>query len=231
MKTYLSHGGGVNSTALMLLLEKEGVEFESVFVDHGGDYPDTYQYINYLQKMGHPISVIKPYVSGCLTIEQYALKYHIIPARWQRWCTQRFKIIPLNNYFEKPCVNLIGIDASEKHRTLYEHQKQDKRIKLHYPLVERKITRQGCIRIIKEGGLEVPPRSGCWFCPFMSYKAIRKLYVNYPDLYERMKRMELNTGRNFYFDQGDHGGRKRPVSSIVAEDTSRLDKFCEGEGK
>jgi len=41
MRKYLSHGVGVNSTALMLLLEDEGVEFESVFVDHGGDYPET----------------------------------------------------------------------------------------------------------------------------------------------------------------------------------------------
>jgi len=40
MKNYLSHGMGVNSTALMLLLADEGIEFESVFVYHGGDYPE-----------------------------------------------------------------------------------------------------------------------------------------------------------------------------------------------
>jgi len=50
MKKYLSHGMGVNSTALMLLLEDEGIEFESVFIDHGGDYPETYEYVNYQKK-------------------------------------------------------------------------------------------------------------------------------------------------------------------------------------
>ena len=45
MKEYLSFGGGVNSTALMLLLLDEGIEFESVFVNHGGDYPETYEYV------------------------------------------------------------------------------------------------------------------------------------------------------------------------------------------
>ena len=37
MKTYLSYGGGVNSTAMLLMLHKEGWEFESIYVDHGCD--------------------------------------------------------------------------------------------------------------------------------------------------------------------------------------------------
>ena len=52
MKKYLSHGMGVNSRALMLLLEDEGIEFENVFVNHGGDYPETYEYVIYLKDKG-----------------------------------------------------------------------------------------------------------------------------------------------------------------------------------
>ena len=37
MRNYLSFGGGVNSTAMLLLLLDEGWEFEAVYVDHGAE--------------------------------------------------------------------------------------------------------------------------------------------------------------------------------------------------
>ncbi len=86
MRAYLSHGMGVNSTALMLLLEDFGIDFESVFVDTGCEHPETYEYLDYLQKLGYDITVIKPNVEGCSTI------------------------------FETPCIVFTGIDVSEKHR-------------------------------------------------------------------------------------------------------------------
>jgi len=45
IKKYLSYGGGVNSTAHMILLKKQGIECEAVFADHGGDYPETYEHL------------------------------------------------------------------------------------------------------------------------------------------------------------------------------------------
>lgn len=229
MKHYLSHGGGVNSTALMLLLEREGTEFESAFVDHGGDYSETYDYIRYLQELGHPITVIKPSVQGCSTIEKYALKYKTIPSRWGRWCTAKFKIKPLLTYFEKPCVEYVGISAEEKRRAFekYRHR-EGKEVQISYPLIKQNITRAGCIEIIRQAGLKVPPRSGCWFCPFMNRKAVRTLYIEHLDLYRRRERMEKNTGRNFYFDQEEHrGARPLPMAAIVGEDSHRLEKYSE----
>ncbi len=54
-KKYLSFGGGVNSTALMLYLLDRGEEFEAVYSDHQTDYPDTINYIHYLREgiFGH----------------------------------------------------------------------------------------------------------------------------------------------------------------------------------
>jgi hypothetical protein len=36
----------------------------------------------------------------------------------------------------------------------------------YYPLIEAKITRDDCKRILVEQGMTVPPRSACYFCPF-----------------------------------------------------------------
>ena len=52
MKQYLSFGGGINSTALLLLLTDRGEEFETIFVNHDGDYPETYEYVDYLREHG-----------------------------------------------------------------------------------------------------------------------------------------------------------------------------------
>lgn len=37
MKNYLSFGGGVNSTALYLLMQEMEIDFEAVYIDHGAD--------------------------------------------------------------------------------------------------------------------------------------------------------------------------------------------------
>ena len=64
MKQYISFGGGVNSTALLLLLTDRGEEFETVFVNHGGDYPETYEYVDYLRDQGFEITEVIPNYRG-----------------------------------------------------------------------------------------------------------------------------------------------------------------------
>lgn len=106
------------------------------------------------------------------------------------------------------------------HSTTWKRWKREAEVR--FPLVERNITRQGCINIIKNAGLRVPIASGCWFCPFMSKLKIRKLYATYPNLYERRKRMEAKAVERggFYFD---HEGR--PMSAIAPEDMPPLEQW------
>ena len=61
MRNYLSFGGGVNSVALYLYLRDMGTEFEAVFVDHGGDYPGTYDYVKMFSEK-YPLTILKAVV-------------------------------------------------------------------------------------------------------------------------------------------------------------------------
>jgi len=187
MRKYLSYGGGVNSTALMILLKERGEKFESVFVDHGGDYPETYEYVEYLQGEGFPVTILKPKTERCSTIEEYCLKYGIKPLRQMRWCTDKFKLRPLREYIKAPAICFIGIDNGEKSRAYKKPLKEG--ITNKYPLIEHGIDREGCIKIIRKAGLKIPKRSGCWFCPFATKKEIAELKTNYPDLFRRRKRI------------------------------------------
>jgi hypothetical protein len=85
MKKYLSYGGGVNSTAMYLLMLDQGIEFESVFVHHGTDWPETYQYVAgfqwWLKANGHkPITVLIPIHGGNSVLYDYCWRLNTTAA-------------------------------------------------------------------------------------------------------------------------------------------------------
>jgi len=188
MKKYLSYGGGVNSTAMMILLKNKGVEFEAVFSNHGGDYPETYEYVKMLQSEGYPITVLDCKVED-LDLYDFCLEKNIIPSRWMRWCTDKFKIIPLYKYFERPCLVYIGIDVGEIKRA---KPSKDIDIENQFPLIEEGMDRTDCEKYIQKAGLSIPRKSGCYFCPYSRKKDFEDLRDNYPELWCKTKKLEDN---------------------------------------
>jgi len=183
MKTILSYGGGVGSTALLLLM-KDKID-EAVFVNHGGDYPETYQFVEFISKKIFPITIIKSNIEGFSNLYEYMWHKRIIPSYRYRWCTDKFKIRPITKYIKQKygkAIVLIGYTFDER-----------KRIKplrngliYKYPLVEMKITREKAKEIIKENGLPIPKKSACWFCPFAKKSEIKELKEKYPKLFKKL---------------------------------------------
>ena len=168
MKHYLSFGGGVNSTALMLLLQDQGVDFESVFIDHETDYPETYEYVDYLRERGYKITSIKPDVSWkghFSSVYDYFYHHKSIPLIVYRICTDKFKVQTFNKYAEKPCIVYVGYDYDELKRAEKQVGRARKGMEYRYPLIDAKLTRQGCKNYIESHGLRVPPKSGCFISP------------------------------------------------------------------
>ena len=224
MKNYLSHGVGVNSVALMLLLEGEGIEFESVFVDMGGDYPETYEYVVYLRNQGFKITEIQPNVEGKYnSLYDFCFDKGIIPFRRFRWCSEKFKVVPFLNYIETPCVCYLGFDLDEKKRAIHRKpkHKKEKDIIYKYPLIDAKMGRKGCIDLIKAYDLKIPHKSGCFFCPFMKRGEIRTMYLNHHDLYEKAKLLELNCRKR----NGDRFLRDRPFEINAMENIPPLTRW------
>ncbi len=177
MKNYLSFGGGVNSVAMMLLLLDEGVEFEAVYV-WMPDLPETHEYIMMLESKDYPITII--FKEGkFFNIYDQCWQYKMFPG-FQRWCSVRYKIETLSKYYEKPCFDMIGFATDEIKRAIYMSCSG---IEKRYPLLEREVSRKGCVDIIKAHGLPIPKRSGCFFCPQQTASQWRELRRNYPDLW------------------------------------------------
>jgi 3'-phosphoadenosine 5'-phosphosulfate sulfotransferase (PAPS reductase)/FAD synthetase len=225
MKTYLSHGGGVDSWALYLYLLEQGKipgkDFEAVFVNHGTDLPETYEYMDMMIAKGYPVTIIKPKVEGISSLYKYALKWKMIPSRRIRWCTQKYKVLPLLEFYQKPCVEYIAFNADEKKRIKPKRNNKAEENEV-YPLVMYGINRQGCVDIIKRHGLPVPIKSGCWLCPFQRRSQWIELKQRHPDLFQKAVDLEKlcnerrkATGKKpIYF-----GGR--PLETYIAPKDSR----------
>ena len=191
----LAYGGGVNSTAAAVLYENRIKEM--VFCDHGGDYPETYEYVRYMEAQGFPITLLKPNVQGFDNLPDYYESRRIMPNRVWRDCTDKFKLTPQTKYYRANGIDriFIGFSAGEEKRVKSEF-KFRAGITAQYPLIHDGVTREDCIEVIEKAGLRVPRRSCCWLCFNCSPAECRQMAQEHPDLWERRKRMRVESLRN-----------------------------------
>lgn len=213
----LSFGAGVQTTALAILNaygKVENAARDLVFADTGGEHPATYAYIEehfrpWAERQGVALHVARHLRE---TLEEEALRRQMIPTIHTRWCTQNHKIRVLRRWFrehgatrELPADVQVGISADESHRAVtgwpvsYERKR--------WPLCELQLTRSDCAAIIEREGLPVPPKSGCWFCPFQSQGSWKRLAYEHPDLVDRAVALEQNARYRKIDEPGLLGGR------------------------
>lgn len=211
--TYLSFGGGVQSTALMILSAKRlkgcGKATAAIFADTGGELPATYDHIHRMQEFGdkHKLPL---FITTKGNLEEDVLvgvgKSHAsIPAFiktptgrgvQRRLCTYDFKLMAIISKTRE----LLGLEKGERAKGVYKTQAMmgisfDEVVRMKpsktewitniYPLVDARLTRQDCKEIIKEHGFEVPPRSSCYFCPYHRDRYWAWLKKTYPDQFDR----------------------------------------------
>jgi len=58
MTFYISYGAGINSTAMTLLLLSKGLRFPVVFADTGGEWPETYDFLDIFKEFSKDTSIL-----------------------------------------------------------------------------------------------------------------------------------------------------------------------------
>lgn len=198
MKNIISLGAGVQSSAMALMAKHGEItpmpEF-AVFADTESEPKLVYDWLNQLEKLlPFPIYRVSQgnlyEKSLFLRTGKSGKKYtkHNVPAftlgangekgMVQRQCTLDFKITPIRRKIkqmltrEERCTQWLGISLDELTRM---KDSQDKRIINRYPLVEMRLTRQDCLKWMRDNNYPTPPRSACIFCPFKSKSEWLKL--------------------------------------------------------
>jgi hypothetical protein len=122
-----------------------------------------------------------------------------------RSCTADFKIRVIAKELKRrgatvddPAIVALGISVDEIERAkpgLDDRMPYQFRT---YPLLDLGLRRSDCKEIIREGGLPVPQKSSCYFCPFHDRDAWAALARDEPDLFQKSCDLEatLNARRD-----------------------------------
>jgi hypothetical protein len=119
-----------------------------------------------------------------------------------RSCTADFKIRVTGKWLkthgatrDNPAQVAIGISLDEIHRA--NTRRCEPHEQLCYPLLDLRLRRTDCMRIISEAGLPIPPKSSCFFCPFHRPTTWADMARDEPDLFAKSCQLEdtLNARR------------------------------------
>jgi hypothetical protein len=242
MTHVFSCGGGVQSTACLVLAAQGKIPYRTFVFANVGDKaesPDTIRYIT---------EVLKPYAaahgiewvdvqrrrrdgSAVDLLEQLyrPIRSIDIPVRMSngspgnRNCTVEFKIKPIAKWIKHNapgCTLGKGISTDEPHRATPSRE-SDGYISA-YPLIELGISRSDCLRIVREADLPQPPKSSCWFCPYKTTDQWITMRREKPDLFaataelERMLNQKRATiGKDAVYISGVGARKALPMDQAI----------------
>jgi len=203
MVRVLLFGGGVQTTAM--LLEYPARYDYVIFADVSAgtkfdEKSDTYIYLDkyikpYLKSKNIPLIIVQ---STLGSLYDYCIEHNIIPLRNLRWCTDKWKRIPIQKWIkknlqpskEKPVYQDMGFSWDEYWRA--GRIKQTDKMIFECPLVDHKITRQDCKDIILKHFPELPPKSGCVYCPFAKKSDFKEIKRKEPEKWNKILELEQN---------------------------------------
>ncbi|MFG2716889.1 phosphoadenosine phosphosulfate reductase [Streptomyces sp. NPDC048416] len=217
----ISYGGGVQSTALLVLAAQGRIDYSTFLFANVGDdseHPATLAYIRdiavpFASNAGLQLHHLRRTRRDGTTetlmerLNRPGTRSIPIPVRMangapgRRSCTSDFKIKVVGRWLREhgatahdPAVVGIGISVDEIHRA--NRRRSEPHEQVEYPLLDLCLRRDDCEKIIESAGLPVPPKSACFFCPFRTVGAWHQLRSEDPDLFARSIQLEATVNRS-----------------------------------
>ena len=213
-----SFGGGVQSTAALVLAAQGRIDYQTFLFCNVGEDSENPDTLFYVQEVALPfakqhglelLELRKVRRDGSVdsvysTITRPDSRSIGIPVRMsngapgRRACTLDFKIRVVDRWLRKQGARssgaVVGLGISLDEFTRMRTNTDPETIAwktLDYPLIDLRFDRQACIALIQQAGLPVPPKSSCWFCPYHSQRAWQDLRETRPLLFERTVVLEV----------------------------------------
>ena len=213
MKHIVSFSGGKDSTGMLLKMVDEGMTIdEIVFIDTGMEFPEIYNHIEKVSLyINRKITVLKPKHTYEYYLGEHVKKNGQIgyghPDWKNRWCTQVLKKDVIKRYFREHQVPLK--ERIEYHGIAYDEQQRAKKNSekiVKYPLINFKMTGKDALRYSYDKGFDFGGlynkfvRVSCWCCPLKRLGEMKVLYLEYPQLWKKLKEMDAKSRRRFRMD-------------------------------
>lgn len=213
-------GGMGDDTAMMIaeLYERGYEPDEIVFCDTGSEFPHTYKFIDFLnnwcaERNWSKVIVLKKFdrFGAPLSVIRTAELENTLPAAafGKKSCSLRYKTETADKYFNNhpkawgawgvdkkgarmashtgQMLRLVGINADEPKRAA-KWQPEEKWVQA-FPLFDWDIGERES-DAVERVGLYYPGKSSCVCCPHLSSAELHMLKDDYPDIFDRVKRIE-----------------------------------------
>lgn len=203
----LSLGAGVQSTTLALMAARGEIEKPdcAIFADTGAEPVSVYRHLDWLEAQlpfpvhrvsaGNLVEQIRRAMSGAgARMDGRPPFFTTGGGQLRRQCTGDFKLGPIH----KKVRDLIGLAPRQRgpkapvveqwigislDEVIRMKPSQHRWIQNRWPLIERRMSRQDCIRWSELRQLPKPPKSACTFCPLRSAAGWRALRASDPDAF------------------------------------------------
>lgn len=169
------------------------------YVDPGSEHPDNKRFLQDCEEwFGKQVTR--------LSSDRYA-------DTWQVWDERRYLVGPtgalctaelkkkVRYAFERPDdVQVFGYTAEERHRAV-RFREQNPGVHLSTPLIDRELTKSDCLALVDRAGIELPAmyqlgyrNNNCIGCVKGGMGYWNKIRRDFPDVFDRMARMERELG-------------------------------------
>ena len=189
-----SYSGGKDSTAMLIVCKKQGINFDDiVYVDVGDWMWDFVK--DHIKKM-------EDFLNQDITVIDVSDEIKDGFERWGfpsfriRWCTgikrEHIKEYISTNYGIDNTIQYIGYTYGEEKRI----NKNKGKGLFYYPLMKHKIDNDTALKICYDNGFdfnglyEHHSHLNCWCCPLQRVDELRYIYNNCPDKWEILKKMQ-----------------------------------------
>lgn len=220
----VSFGGGVQSTALLVLAAQGRIDFPLFLMANVGDDSEHPATLRYVREVAMPyaaangielVELAKTRRDGTVETLYQAMtradapsppipvRHHQHGAPGGRSCTVDYKIKVVGKELKRrgaspdnPATVAVGFSTDEMHRA---NRKRAQPWEVPaYPLLDLGLSRSACQKVIADAGLPVPPKSACWFCPFHRPQTWAEMRRDEPVLFRRAVDLErlLNDRRD-----------------------------------
>lgn len=236
--TVIALGWGVQSFGLAAfsavgLLPKVDA---AVFTDGGNDCTATYEFAErwqpWLEERG--VNVVRIPIKNPSPLQQRkdSMSCHIpafmarrsdgtLAGLLGRQCTAMWKVAPVNRWIRKqfgdglPRAHVwLGITSDEDERAVPSRAKYITNVFPFLDFYEYPMSRMDVISRLRFLGIEVPPRSACYFCPMRPEQGWLEMKKNYPHDFERACEIDEQI-RDFHPNVRAYIWRElRPLSEI-----------------
>lgn len=210
----ISYGGGVQSTAMLVLAAEGKIDASLALFSNVGDdseHPATLEYVRnvavpWCAEQGIELVELHPERGGKrVTIYSEIMRddsaRDVIPVfgytgrPLSRTCTANFKIATLGRELRRrgankndPATVMIGISVDEIERAgRGRYESWERRT---YPLLDLGLRRSDCEEVIRKAGLPVPPKSSCFFCPYHRPLVWAEMRRDEPQLFDKAVALE-----------------------------------------